>query len=43
MRSLPELESAITNQPKKEAVEKLKMGDELESISKRTRSKEMLR
>jgi hypothetical protein len=43
MKSLPELGSAVTSQPKREADEKLKVEDELESISKRTRSKKMFR
>jgi hypothetical protein len=43
IKSLPELGSAVTSQPKREADERLKAEDELESISKRTRSKKMFR
>jgi hypothetical protein len=41
IKSLPELGSATTSQPKREADERSKIGDEYESISKRTKSKKM--
>jgi hypothetical protein len=43
MRSLPELESPSTSQPIREPDEKVKLREELDSISKRTRSKNLFR
>jgi hypothetical protein len=41
IKSLPELEIPNSNQPKREINEKLKVDEELDSISKRARSKRM--
>jgi hypothetical protein len=43
MKSLPELGNTVTNQPNKAIGGNLKIEDELEPISKRTRSRRMLR
>ena len=43
MKSLPELEGPCTSQPNREADETLKLKGDLESVSKRTRSKSVFR